>query len=376
MGHVYIPGLKVSEYELVQKRRILPLKGEVIVKVGDRVNPDTPVARTFLPGKVQSVNVAGILSVDPDEVREYMKKKEGESFEEGEILAESKGLFGLFKTQIKAPFKGTVESISDVTGQVILRAEPVPLEVYAYIPGVVKEIYPEEGVLVETWATFIQGIFGIGGERFGKIKVLAEIPEEVLDESLIDESCRDHILVGGGLVTAGAIKKAEKVGAKGIVVGGIEAQDIVDYLGYDIGVAITGSEDIPLTVIVTEGFGHIPMAKRTFELLKKYDGKEASINGATQIRAGVIRPEVVIKQEEPPEEIKQKAQQVGMKGLEVGTLVRVIRVPYFGKIGRVVSMPPEPQQLESETYARVCEIEFTDGTRAIVPRANLEMIEE
>jgi len=375
MGHVYIPGLKVTEFELVQKQRILPLKGEITVSVGDKVEPETTVARTFLPGSVETKNIAGILSVDPEDIELYLLKKVGETFEKGEVIAQNKGLFGLFKTQIKSSFKGTLESVSKITGQAVLRSEPVPLEIKAYIPGVVKEIYPEEGVLIETWASFIQGIFGIGGERFGKVKFLSESPDSVLDEDKIDESCKDNILVGGGMVTANAIKKAESVGAKGIVTGGIEALDVAEYLGYDIGVAITGSEDIDLTMVVTEGFGHIPMAQKTFELLKKYDGKYASINGATQIRAGVIRPEIVIKQDEPPSEIKEKMM-AEMKGIEIGSLVRVIRVPYFGKIGKIVGLPAELKQLESETFARVCEIEFSDGTRATVPRANLEMLEE
>jgi len=375
MGHVYIPGLKVTEFELVRKQRILPLKGEITVSIGDKVEPETTVARTFLPGSVETKNIAGILSVDPEDIELYLLKKVGETFEKGEVIAQNKGLFGLFKTQIKSSFKGTLESVSKITGQAVLRSEPVPLEIKAYIPGVVKEIYPEEGVLIETWASFIQGIFGIGGERFGKVKFLAESPDSVLDEDKIDESCKDNILIGGGMVTANAIKKAESVGAKGIVTGGIEALDVAEYLGYDIGVAITGSEDIDLTMVVTEGFGHIPMAQKTFELLKKYDGKYASINGATQIRAGVIRPEIVIKQDEPPSEIKEKAM-AEMKGIEIGSLVRVIRVPYFGKIGKIVGLPAELKQLESETFARVCEIEFSDGTRATVPRANLEMLEE
>ena len=62
--------------------------------------------------------------------------------------------------------------------------------------------------------------------------------------------------------------------------------------------------------------------------------------------------------------------------MSVGSLMRVIRVPYFGKIGKVVALPPELEKLESETSARVLEIEFLDGTRAIVPRANVEIIEE
>jgi hypothetical protein len=58
MAHTYTPGLKVSEKELITKKRILPLKGDVIVKVGDQVHPDDVVARTHLPGPVETTNVA------------------------------------------------------------------------------------------------------------------------------------------------------------------------------------------------------------------------------------------------------------------------------------------------------------------------------
>ena len=76
------------------------------------------------------------------------------------------------------------------------------------------------------------------------------------------------------------------MGVKGVVVGVIIDTDLTDILGHDIGAAITGQEDIVTTLIVTEGFGSIQMAQRTFDLLKSLEGREVSINGATQIRAG------------------------------------------------------------------------------------------
>ncbi len=51
---------------------------------------------------------------------------------------------------------------------------------------------------------------------------------------------------------------------------------------------------------MTEGFGRMTMAKRTFELLRGSGGRKASVNGATQIRAGVMRPEIVIPARGPP----------------------------------------------------------------------------
>ena len=55
-------------------------------------------------------------------------------------------------------------------------------------------------------------------------------------------------------------------------------------------------------------------------------------------------------------------------------MVRVIRAPYFGDIGTVVSLPSELQQMESETMVRVAEVEI-GGETLVIPRANLEMVE-
>ena len=57
-----------------------------------------------------------------------------------------------------------------------------------------------------------------------------------------------------------------------------------------------------------------------------------------------------------------------------GSLIRVIRAPYFGKVGQVRSLPAELAKMESEIMVRVAEIEFEDGSIEIIPRANLEMI--
>ena len=105
----------------------------------------------------------------------------------------------------------------------------------------------------------------------------------------------------GSIVTSAALEKAVSYGVKGVVAGGIDDATIKEFLGYDIGVAITGTEEKGVTVVVTEGFGKIPMAHATYELLKRRHGTKASINGATQIRAGVIRPEVVVPLEQRAE---------------------------------------------------------------------------
>ncbi len=373
MAHAYTPGLKVSKAMRIKKERRLPLPGEVTVKKGDRVKAEDVVARTELPGNVQPLNVAGLLSIPPDDLPNVMLKKVGDEVKKGEPIAQSKGFFGLFKSTVTAPADGVIESVSEITGQVILREPPIPVEVKAYIDGEVKEVIPNEGVVVETVASFIQGIFGIGGEGVGILSVPVSSPDQELTPDLIDSSAKGKVIVGGSFVTAEALNKAVEVGVVGVVVGGIDDRNLREFLGYDIGVAITGNEEKGITLVITEGFGKLTMAKRTFELLKSLESKKASINGATQIRAGVIRPEVVVPLESA--EIKEQEDLLSM-GLVEGIVVRVIREPYFGRIGKVVALPPDLQVIETEAKVRVLELEFDDGTRVIVPRANVEIIEE
>ncbi len=372
MAHAYTPGLRVTRRARIQRQRQLPLKGEVVVAQGDSVTRDQVVARTDLPGNVTTLNLVNILSCTPEELPNYMLKREGDAVEAGEPIAETRPFIKWFKTTVKAPIGGTLENISKITGQVLFRAPPRPVQVMAYIDGNVIDILPDEGVIVETAGVFVQGIFGVGGETWGTLHVISSEPDETLHADQIDAECAGKIVVGGNLLTREVIDKARATGAVGIIGGGIRDADLRDLLGYDLGVAITGTEDIGLSVIVTEGFGPIAMARKTFDILRENHGREASLSGATQIRAGVLRPEIII----PEAGADRRAEKAEQLGLAEGAHLRAIRAPHFGRVGKVAALPPELQAVESETRVRVLEVEFENGDRAIVPRANVELIQE
>ena len=377
MAHAYTPGLKVTEGMTIQKERRLPLEGEVLVEAGATVQAEDVVAKADLPGNVQLLNVANLLSVPAEEITEYMLKPVGETIVKDEIIATTKGLFGLFKSQARSPIDGTIEAVSDVTGQVILREPPVPVEVKAYTDGTVTEVAPDEGVTVETYGSYIQGIFGVGGETVGNLTVAVSSPNDELAVERILSEHRDNILVGGSLVTTGAIQKAIQQGVKGIIAGGIDDSDLRELLGYELGVAITGSEEIGITLVITEGFGSIAMAEQTFTLLKAREGIKTSINGATQIRAGVVRPEILIPLASETSETASATENDTAEGLlEIGSSVRIIREPYFGKLGRVTELPVELHNLETEARVRVLRVELENGQQTTLPRANVEAIEE
>ncbi|MBL8036518.1 MAG: hypothetical protein JNN16_03355 [Nitrospira sp.] len=372
MAHSYTPGLTVTEHTVVHRRRMLPLPGKVLVAVGDRVRSDQVVARAELPGKVFPINLANQLSVTPGEMKGYLTKREGDVVTKDEILAENKPLIKWFKTEIRSPVSGTIESISSVTGQVLLREPPRVLELLAYVDGAITETIPQQGVVVETTCSLVQGIFGIGGETSGDIVMAVHAQDEPLTPNHLTPAMKGKVVVGGSFLSAETMKQAKAVGVAGVVVGGIHDEDLRALLGYDLGVAITGTEQVGFTLILTEGFGTIPMAAKTFKLLSSQAGQKASISGATQIRAGVIRPEIIIPQREGQAKIATQSQR---EGIRVGDPVRIIRDPMFGRIGEVSALPSELTKISTESEVRVLEVKFADGKTVVIPRTNIEVIE-
>jgi len=173
-AYAYTPGLKIKKGIIVSKTRLLPIPGKVLVKEGDVVDFDTVVARAAVPGKPNIFKAYQELGVAAENLPAFMVKKVGDEVKEGEIIARYTPFWGLIKRFVYSPSDGTVEAISDFTGQVVVREPPTPVEISAYIPGKVAEIIPERGVVIETRGVYFQGIFGLGGERHGPLEMVVE----------------------------------------------------------------------------------------------------------------------------------------------------------------------------------------------------------
>jgi hypothetical protein len=117
------------------------------------------------------------------------------------------------------------------------------------------------------------------------------------------------------------------------------------------------------------------MAGRTFNLLKSLTGKTASICGATQIRAGVIRPEVIVADDTENAGGTAADEVVPSFSLEPGTNIRIIREPYFGLLATVTALPHHLVVVGSGAEVRVLEAKLnTTGEIVTVPRANVEIV--
>ncbi len=418
LGTAYTPGLTIARDLLVRKERRLPLAGEILVSVGDEVEAATPVARALLPGDLVTIRASDEIGLEPEDLEWALKVGEGDAVEADDVLAEAKGIFGLFTSRVRTPVAGTVEFASTATGHVGIRREPVPVEVTAFVRGRVAEVRAPDTVTVETRAAVVQGVFGVGGETCGVITCPVSGPDSTLTAADVPAEARGRIVVAGANADGEAMRLLAERGAAGLVTGSITDAALREFLGFDLGLAITGHEDVPFPVIVTDGFGSVPMSGAAFELLRSREGREASMTGRTQIRAGAVRPEVVSPLEKPlpprrqerpaPCERQQKhlltsprpdtatatptdasvavpgcsavlgalaVESVSTSGSELtpGRRVRLIRYPRFGLVGTVVGLPEEPREVASGARARVVVVKLADGAEVAVPRSNVEL---
>jgi hypothetical protein len=359
---------------ILRRWRLLPTDGVVLLDVGDRVQADTVVARARGQGAMVTVNVASALDLRPVEVAAAMVRAVGEPVAAGEVLARTHGLWGWLGSVCRSPVGGTVVAVSQHTGQVLIERPSAPLEVRAYLPGIVAEVVPGRGVAVTGWGALVPGVFGVGAECAGELVLAVRRPDAALTGELVGDDHAGQILVAGALVTGEALARAAEAGARGVIAGGVRAADLAVWLGRELAVADTTDVAAPLTLVVLGGFGRVPLDRRVFALLAASEGRQACLSGVTRVRAGAVRPEIVIPLATPS---AGGAADEGVTAVLVeGCRVLIVREPWFGSRGRVARLPRELQTLTNEARCLVAEVDLDEGGTVQVPRANLEVVGE
>jgi hypothetical protein len=279
----------------ITKERRIPTTGEVMVKQGQQVEPDTLIAAGTVPSQdIHELRLYRSLNVNPDDVKNHIVKHEGETVEKDEVVAIARSFFGRQTRMARSPIDGVIMAFSSSTGRMMIRGHPVPVEVFSHLPGKVVDIYPDEGAVVETQGYRLNGVFGVSGEAHGILEVAVESGDIPLTSTEILPEYGGKILVGGSVVTLDALRKAVKIGVRGIIVGGVDQKDLTFFLGYEIGHGVTGGEDVGLTLILMEGFGVNPIPDTVFDSFKEFSGKLSCIDGTTHIRSRSLKPEIII----------------------------------------------------------------------------------
>lgn len=379
---LYVPAgtSPVITSALARIERRLPQSGEVLVRVGQRVEPEDIIARAFVPGTPQIINIARALTISPTYIERVMRREVGNKVSEGEVLARSSIFSG--RTCL-APVSGIITAVDSETGYVTITPDPTEYQLQATIRGLVMEVMPYEGVRIETPAAQIYGAFGFGAERSGVLRLLVTDPIEPILPDKIDARCAYAILIGGSGITASALRLAVQKQVRGVIVGSIEEVELREFLGetsldywrtnmggWNIPVSYKGEEH-ELTLVVTEGFGNSPMSAPLFELLAEHDRQEALIEGHTHLRNPQIRPRVAIPLSARSTGVQLEATTPILKP---GANVRLLDAAHLGQTGRVRTISNNPRRLSSRVRTSTVEVTLDNGTTLLLPRTAIEIL--
>jgi uncharacterized protein (TIGR01319 family) len=230
--------------------------------------------------KPHVIDIAGPLGIKPKHIRGYLKVNLDSFVEAGQMVASdiSQGR----AVTVITPTSGLVREIDTARGTITVKYDIKPVKMVCHVSGVVSEVLPDHAVHIKGSGTRLNGVIGFGGENSG---ILRNASTGFEADSIV--FCRQPVDIE-------FLHQAAEAGVSGIIAPSIPASDWVRFSGEELGVAITGFESIPFTLILTSGFGRMEMESTCAEFLEKSAGKTAALSGITQIRAGVTRPSVII----------------------------------------------------------------------------------
>lgn len=344
--------------------------GSFQVIMGQEVSPQDIIGKYQSPSGYFSINLANRLKTSANDANKYLQKKTGDRIYKGELLAQKKGFFG--QSSLTSPTDGVIDYYDPKSGELKLKFFPQEISVTAGVFGIIDFIDKQTGeVYIKTIATEIHGILGLGKDRIGIIQTLNR-PSGLLRPSQLTSNLNQRILISGALLDSDSFKKSVQLGVSGLIVGGINYStfnQLVNKLDLKNNIVT----DFGTTVLITEGFGPIPMSKDLFELLEKYEGTFAYIYGrppkillpsATSDSIITLRKCVV------PSKINDNS--LESKPIQVGAMVRIVCSNLAGITGKVIAIDQQPTIIASGISTFLLTID-TFSRKIKVPYNNIEI---
>lgn len=339
----------------IRRERSLPYGGEIAVRIGQQVTPLQVVVRGASPQGVYIIPAAEMLGVPADDLPKYMVAEEGAAVTRGMALAMRSRM--LNKKRVIAPVDGVLYSINH--GCLILQQPSETIDVRAMLHGYVTQMVSNRGVIIETTGSLVQVMWSSGHEGFGRLRTVVPEPGDFLRPEHVTMEARGSILVGGRLEDSSILEKAGENLVRGFIVGSVPA-GIVSVL-----------ERFSIPVFVTEGFGDRPMSDPIFELLRQSEGREACLIDSSGGDRDHGRPEIVIPL---PANSNVPVPGRSVQTLAVGQIVRILRAPHAGRVGRVVAVHNRSRTLPIGMRIPGVDVALPGGEIVFVPYLNLDLV--
>jgi hypothetical protein len=347
------PVLNILPLATIVRERTLPVAGKVNAHVNQRVSPTDVIAEASYSREHVLFDVARTFGVSVSAADKMIKVNTNDRVMQGALVAESGGLMS---RSIKAPRAGRVIIVG--SGQVLMEVGDTRIELRAGMPGVVTQVLPERGVVIQTAGALIQGVWGNGRIDNGLMVNLLQKPDEVLTADRLDVSLRGSVILGGHVRDLETLKAAAELPVRGLILSSLLSPLIVS------------AYQMRYPILVTDGFGAMPMNSAAFRLLTTNEKREVTVNAEHFDRYYGNRPEVIIPlpvSTEPPEPNS-------FEPFRTGQTVRLRRPPNAGMIGTVSSLPVGLSTLPSGLRAPSADVRLENGETMLVPLVNLEVV--
>lgn len=197
----------------------LPSEGKILVTIGQKVSPGDPLVQgeSF---KRKNLNLARLLKVKPQKIRDLLVKKIGEEVKTGEVVARKSSLLNSLK--LKSPVDGVLEKLDPQTGILTLKTLEDEL-LKSSTTGVVRKIKEGKEITIEVEGVEIEAKLGIGSKKEGILATL-KITKVNLGDLTVDLADKIVAAKSWGL---GSLSKAEALGIAAVLGEEFEDEDFL-----------------------------------------------------------------------------------------------------------------------------------------------------
>ncbi len=345
----------LKPFATIRRERLLPIPGEVVVRIGQGVLPGQVVARARKLAGYHMLPVCEMMRLPPEEVENYLLVAMGTAVEKGTPLFRKPSFFR--KKEIVSPVDGQVVRMHN--GRLLIAAHTQWLELNAWLRGQVVSAIERRGVILQTEGALIQAVWSSDKNGYGTLHILDKDNENSNPSSYLHGSLAGHIVVINQISASATLNLAEQIGVAGIITGSLSAE------------LYQASQQLSYPVIATDGFGNQGMAQPINHLLKNMAGQEATIFGISPDKQG-NRPEIIVPFSQSTVHVEEDPNQNKHLQLAVGHRVRILRAAESSHCGIVQHIYKRRHHSELGFNLDGADVKLPDGNVVFVPSTNLD----
>jgi len=347
-----IPVTQFNSLINIRRTRLLPVEGHVSVLGGQNVEATDVIAEADNYAKHLLIDIKRSINLSPsDNAKKYIVRKEREWIQQGDVIAEKSGVF---KQIVRSPVKGRIITINN--GKILIEVHTPPLKIHAGIPGIVRETYPDRGVVIEANGALLQGVWGNNLIDTGLLSIPHKDPDTEFDPKTLDISLRGSVIMGSFCSDHETINQISHMQPHGLILGSVPSRLI----------PLLNTLNFP--VILLEGIGRIPVNQIAYDILIRNEKETICLNAVRRKINSDERPEIIIPS-------TQNAEQpiIPVDFME-GQVVRLHGSPYEGSIGKIEKILVGKVKIPLGTYAKAANIILDSYEKVVFPLSNLEVV--